>query len=172
MAISKIGTDGMSPSVTLVTPIVQYTMGVGGATPSGSGSGITFPATQNASSNANTLDDYEEGTWTPDVYNTGSSSTFSTRIGAYRKIGSVVTAWWYCDYGNTGTAGTNLAIGGLPFTVSVEQYSAIGIWSCNGGSVRNGGVLSAGGTGYIYQGGSNMTEQFTYCGGTITYWTA
>jgi hypothetical protein len=40
------------------------TIGVGDATPSASGSGITFPATQSASTNANTLDDYEEGTWT------------------------------------------------------------------------------------------------------------
>jgi hypothetical protein len=42
-------------------------MGVGGATPSASGAGITFPADQSilgASTNANTLDDYEEGTWT------------------------------------------------------------------------------------------------------------
>jgi hypothetical protein len=38
------------------------TIGVGGATPSASGSGISFPATQSASSDANTLDDYEEGT--------------------------------------------------------------------------------------------------------------
>jgi hypothetical protein len=37
------------------------TIGVGGATPSTSGSGISFPATQSASSDANTLDDYEEG---------------------------------------------------------------------------------------------------------------
>jgi len=29
------------------------------------GSGVAFPATQSASANANTLDDYEEGTWTP-----------------------------------------------------------------------------------------------------------
>jgi hypothetical protein len=41
------------------------TIGVGGATPSTSGAGITFPATQSASSNVNTLDDYEEGSWTP-----------------------------------------------------------------------------------------------------------
>lgn len=37
------------------------TISVGAATPSTSGAGITFPATQSASTNANTLDDYEEG---------------------------------------------------------------------------------------------------------------
>ena len=51
---------------------------------------IVFPATQAASSNANTLDDYEEGTWAPTVtgatYVGANSSTFS-----YTKIGRVVT---------------------------------------------------------------------------------
>jgi hypothetical protein len=36
-------------------------IGLGGATPTTSGTGITFPATASASTNANTLDDYEEG---------------------------------------------------------------------------------------------------------------
>jgi hypothetical protein len=39
----------------------------GGATPTTSGTGITFPASASASTNANTSDDYEEGTWTPTV---------------------------------------------------------------------------------------------------------
>jgi hypothetical protein len=54
------------------------TIGVGDATPSASGSGISFPATQSASTNANTLDDYEEGTWTPTIgwdYNRRNSFT-------------------------------------------------------------------------------------------------
>ena len=67
------------------------TVGVGAATPSTSGAGITFPATQSASTNANTLDDYEEGTWTPaqggnlTVVGTYSSS------GSYTKVGRQVT---------------------------------------------------------------------------------
>ena len=52
--------------------INTYGLGLGGAIPS-SGTGITFPATQSASSNANTLDDYEEGTWTPTVTFGGAS---------------------------------------------------------------------------------------------------
>jgi hypothetical protein len=58
-----------------------------------SGTGITFPATQSASTDANTLDDYEEGTWTP---NQGSGltvvGTFSS-VGRYTKIGNMVTVW-------------------------------------------------------------------------------
>jgi hypothetical protein len=55
------------------------------------GGQIVFPATQSASADANTLDDYEEGTWTP---NQGSGltvvGTFSS-TGVYTKIGKLVT---------------------------------------------------------------------------------
>jgi hypothetical protein len=82
------------------------TIGVGAATPSASGAGITFPATQSASTDANTLDDYEEGTWTP---NQGSGLTvvgaFSSD-GTYTKIGRLVTVT-----GNVSGA-TTVAIGG------------------------------------------------------------
>ena len=60
---------------------------------SGSGVGITFPATQSPSSDANTLDDYEEGTWTPALTgSTGSAGLYSlsTANGRYVKIGQLV----------------------------------------------------------------------------------
>jgi hypothetical protein len=69
-------------------------MGVGNATPSTSGSGITFPATQSASTNANTLDDYEEGTYTVSVtMGSGSATVFtgSTGLFSYVKIGPLIT---------------------------------------------------------------------------------
>jgi hypothetical protein len=54
-------------------------------------SGITFPATAVAATDANTLDDYEEGTWTP---NQGGgftiTGTFSSS-GTYTKVGRLVT---------------------------------------------------------------------------------
>jgi hypothetical protein len=50
---------------------------------------IKFPATQVASANANTLDDYEEGTFTPDIRN--GSWAFGARSGFYTKIGNLVT---------------------------------------------------------------------------------
>ena len=54
----------MSPNNSTSVIVNQYGLGLGATSPS-SGTGIAFPATQNASSDANTLDDYEEGTWTP-----------------------------------------------------------------------------------------------------------
>jgi hypothetical protein len=62
--------------------------------------GITFPATQSASSDANTLDDYEEGTWTPSQQNFSVSGT-TTITGTYTKIGRVV--YFNVAFANTGT---------------------------------------------------------------------
>jgi hypothetical protein len=68
---------------------VTGVIGVGGATPSTSGSGITFPASQSDSSNANTLDDYEEGTWSPNVDTfTNMTGTPSYSAAKYTKIGN------------------------------------------------------------------------------------
>jgi hypothetical protein len=105
------------------TPAFASTIGVGGATPSTSGAGITFPATQSASSNANTLDDYEEGTIAEAslglAYGTAgtSSFTYSDRKGTYTKIGRVV--YFTIDIRlasfSKGTASGELFIVGLPF---------------------------------------------------------
>jgi len=61
-------------------------------------SGINFPATEVASANANTLDDYEEGTWTP----TPNSGTFSFAVGSYTKIGNMVTLYYDIIIGTGG----------------------------------------------------------------------
>lgn len=85
---------------------------------------IKFPATQNASSNVNTLDDYEEGTWTPvfTCATTGNLSvSYSIQEGHYRKIGSQVTAWGRIttsSFTHT-TASGAVKITGLPFTAGV-----------------------------------------------------
>jgi hypothetical protein len=95
---------------------LSNSMSVGGATVSTSGSGITFPATQSASSDANTLDDYEEGTWTPIIVGatTAGTGTYSSQNGRYTKVGNMVTATSYVEWSaHTGTGGMRL--GGLPF---------------------------------------------------------
>ena len=85
---------------------------------SSSGTGIAFPATQSASSDANTLDDYEEGTFTCIL--TGSSSnptgvTYFSQDGKYTKVGNLVTIFFYCGWTTyTGGSGT-IRIAGLPY---------------------------------------------------------
>ena len=114
MALTQVQGGMILPSTTLTTPIVATTMGVGGATPAASGSGITFPATQSASTDANTLDDYEEGTWTPSV---GGNATYSDRQAFYTKIGRQVTATFDFTISTIGT-GSQSIISGLPFTAA------------------------------------------------------
>jgi len=115
------------------------TISVGAATPSASGAGITFPATQSASTNANTLDDYEEGTWTPTqgggliVVGAFSSS------GRYTKVGRLVTVTGRLA-GATSvatTAGT-IMFTNLPFTVA--EVAAVG-------SMTNANINTLGGVG-------------------------
>jgi hypothetical protein len=114
------------------------------------GSGqLAFPATQNPSSDANVLDDYEEGTWTPTL--TPSAGAFGSityaaagRYGHYTKIGALVfctcrvtlTAW------TVGTATTSVGITGLPFTsvnATAGQWVGGGhIAFANAGTTTNG----------------------------------
>jgi hypothetical protein len=106
----------------LQTPSFATTIGVGGATPSASGSGITFPASQSASTDANTLDDYEEGTWTGTIKGTTTDPTTPvTATGSYTKIGRLVFARIaYSAIATTGASG-DLYISGLPFTTGDSE---------------------------------------------------
>src|SRR3990167_4235347 len=83
------------------------------------GGNITFPATQVSSAGANTVDDYEEGTWTPTVAgsSTAGSQTYSVQVGRYVKIGKLVTAQFYVVMtAKDGATAGNALISGLPFT--------------------------------------------------------
>lgn len=109
------GTTPLAGSFTTVK--AATTMGVGAATPSASGAGITFPATASLSTNANTLDDYEEGTWTGVLGGATSESgqAYSDQACAYTKIGRLVTVSGYIRCTTPGTITGNAVIRGLPF---------------------------------------------------------
>ena len=86
---------------------------------------LKFPATANPSSDANTLDDYEEGTWTPDVrFNSSATGvTYGGRSGTYTKIGRVVICNFNFTLTNNGTGVGKCDVYGLPFTPSAEYYA-------------------------------------------------
>jgi hypothetical protein len=82
------------------------------------GTGITFPATQNGSSDANTLDDYEEGTWTPTVFIGATQVTsYHFQVGTYTKVGRIVHANCWVRVNVKGAATGSVSIQGLPFTL-------------------------------------------------------
>jgi hypothetical protein len=87
--------------------------------------GLTFPATQVASADANTLDDYEEGTWTATIVGTttAGTATYAAQTGNYTKVGRAVSIVLYIAWsGHTGTGNMNLH--GLPFTSTSGNNSA------------------------------------------------
>jgi hypothetical protein len=102
---------------------------------------LKFPATQVASADANTLDDYEEGTFTPTVIGltTAGTTTYVLQSGTYTKIGRVVTATFTVDYSAaTGTGA--LAVRGFPFSSSANEF--IGSVMCNFLNAPNSGSYS------------------------------
>jgi hypothetical protein len=78
--------------------------------------GIKFPAIQDPSADANTLDDYEEGVWTPSVTSgSGTITTLGAVAGRYTKVGQWVKCYFTVAITTNGTAGGVLVIAGLPF---------------------------------------------------------
>jgi len=146
----------------------------GGST-SATGTGITFPATQSASSDANTLDDYEEGTFTATLKGTTTNPTTPvTTTGRYTKIGRLV----YVDFSfdnisNVGAAGTTY-VDGLPFT-SITGNPAYGICAAYSFSFGAAGRTSlsvqvTATSAYIYSSGSDVTwSNLTHSAGTGRY---
>jgi hypothetical protein len=114
----RIAADGQSDPATNVRFNPSGTVILKDGSSSATGTGITFPATQSASSDANTLDDYEEGTWTPAFFGTvtAGSPTYSTRAATYTKVGRAVSVMCYINMSNKGGMAGNLQISGLPFT--------------------------------------------------------
>jgi len=115
--VFTIASPNSNTDRTLTLPDEAGTVVVTGTTPALNG--VTFPASQVTSADANTLDDYEEGTWTPVV--SSGTATIKDVSGTYTKIGNRVIA----SFGFSGNAtGTINIIGGLPFTSNQSTNGA------------------------------------------------
>ncbi len=152
-----VGNSGAT-SADVLTANSSGTLILQGGSTSATGVGITFPATQSASSDANTLDDYEEGTWTPSVSNmtTTGSPAYS---GRYRKIGSQVTVWFFSTTaGGVATYATianSTNVSGLPFASGYDGSAASG----GPPGVAVNGTTTAGG---FVQGPSSSSTTFYF----------
>jgi hypothetical protein len=87
------------------------------------GGQIAFPASQSSSSDANTLDDYEEGTWTPSLTGT---ATYTLQSGKYTKIGNFVWAEFRLKINVIGTSSGENQVQGLPFTGAGSPINSSG----------------------------------------------
>ena len=90
--------------------------------------GVKFPASHVPSADANMLDDYEEGPWTPVLGGSGGQTgqTHSVQSGIYVKIGRLVVCNFRVALSAKGTITGNLQISGLPFAASVQAGISIG----------------------------------------------
>ena len=137
---------------------------------------LEFPATQNASSDPNTLDDYEEGTWTPTATpaTSGTITVGSPNLCSYTKIGRVVTVSGLLEVSSVSTPiGASVTIGGLIFTSNSEtnQRSA-GTAVCvnlTSGTVSTTCLIVSSATSFIvqinaslFQAASQIYFQLTY----------
>jgi hypothetical protein len=155
--------------------------------------GITLGTAVGTYNAANTLDDYEEGTWTPALtFETAGDLSVvyaAERIGTYRKIGDLVIAQFsvQCTTFTHTTASGNLQMTGLPFASvrSSSDFSGVGLNSFQGITKANYtqiGATTLNGGSYIFfsicgsgQAGENVTAADTPSGtlkllrGTVIY---
>ena len=106
---------------------------------------------------ANALDDYEEGTWTPDLQFGGAKvgMTYTTQSGTYTKIGKLVYVIGLIALSNKGSSTGNATVAGLPFNAPVT-----------GGAGNGGGGLSYW-SGFV----TAKPEAFATGGATISVYT-
>lgn len=129
------------------TDLVVESQNVGSGALSLADGQLKFPATQNASANANTLDDYEEGTFTPtiDVGTPGTGVTYSVQVGSYTKIGRLVHIQGRVTTSSLGGGSDNIRLTGLPFTsdATANNFAAITIGHATGLAITASVNLSA-----------------------------
>ncbi len=130
------------------------------------GGGIQFPATQSASSDANTLDDYEEGSWTPAAAVSGFTQSISSTSGSYTKIGRVVTIRMTLNFSVAARPTSYSDITGIPFTANAP-FVGVFAGSNPGSGIQGGSVTLSGSTFFWYPTNGAVDSLGWFC--TVTY---
>lgn len=143
-----------SEANTVATPVPTWIATEGNA---------IFPATQVPSADPNTLDDYEEGSFTPSLKFGGASvgMTYGTQQGHYTKIGRQVFISIKIVLTAKGSSTGDATISGLPFTASSNNATADAVSFLTTTSVGNTMMLTMSGS------VSEISLQFGSVGGLI-----
>ena len=108
MPISQINTNSIANGAVVAADIASgQTLSL---------NGVTFPATQVPSGDANTLDDYEEGTFTPQIWVVSTQQTLCRADGAYKKIGQLVMVQIAVILSGSISGSGSVELRNLPFT--------------------------------------------------------
>jgi len=118
---------------------------------------LVFPGTAVPSAGVNTLDDYEEGTFTPVATFSGGSGTitYTTQDGAYTKIGNRVFFSITLETLSIASRTGSLTIAGLPFTVNATHRGGVSVGFASGLAITAGQVV----TGVLNNGATTMSVQ-------------
>ena len=154
---------------------------------SASGKGIHLGVT--TATAANLLDDYEEGTWTPELLANANPTAYASQVGIYTKIGRKVTVMFTLNVSTIGSfAGGFIYVTGFPFSAGDLSTHIFGTLFLDGTASE---VQAAGDLGIklsnntsqaLFQGNSgntdggnninaNVIDTGTFIHGTITYFT-
>lgn len=137
-------------------------IGTGTATANGGvlqvSNGITFPATQSSCSDPNTLDDYEEGTWTPTTNSPGGLSFTGTP--KYTKIGRQVTINVETVAFPATTNAATLTLAGLPFLCDSNNNGTASL-ICNNSYLQKLLIVASTTTIYFYSSAGTSTTTIT-----------
>ena len=93
---------------------------------------ITFPAAGGIAFNGetasnNTLNDYEEGTWTPTLVSPPSGASIGSATGYYTKVGNMCTIWLQSvTLSGNNSSNNTIQVGGIPFSCA-SGFVATGI---------------------------------------------
>jgi hypothetical protein len=106
------------------------------------GGQVAFPSSQNASSDANTLDDYEEGEWTPGISFGGATTgiTYASQSAIYVKFGKFVYVSGFVVLSSNGSASGAAAMTGLPFANGDGAFRNVPIQARSGMASISGAV--------------------------------
>ena len=111
----------------------------------------TFQAGIALSAGTDLLDTYEEGDWTPELWDDtlateGTPPTYTVQVGTYTRIGDLVHVQGRLSISSLGglTSGQNLRLGGLPFTAEnvANAYSTLAVGYARGMSITLGTSVS------------------------------
>ena len=136
---------------------------------------------------ANTLDDYEEGSWTPTLtgYSGGDTQTYQYQTGKYTRVGRLVTCTYQLRLSAKGNiSGNYVHLKGMPFanesTIAgsgiIHYVWAIGTtrdnlhWEIGGGNTDRGWLTYLDGTTTQYVNTSDIGNTTGFMG-TLVYYT-
>jgi hypothetical protein len=140
--------------------------------------GVVFGTGGPSPITSNTLDDYEEGLWTPYWDSTGATFSYKEQFGNYVKVGNMVHAQLYLRATASGSLNSAVTVSGFPFiSTYLDPYNQWGgaVWVQN--DINSTLLKPANNTvAYLYKNKSgtpaisNAAElNDAYCVGSVSY---